>query len=74
MSTVRTFIRLAGMRRRAGGSALVSLRWASGLLWRNHQTTRRNKRRIASAKHVLVIRSNPSPLDSSPAKSHRNPQ
>lgn len=42
MNTVRTFIRLAGMRRRAGGSTLVSLRWATGLLWRSQRAgTRR---------------------------------
>ena len=45
MSTVCTFIRLTGMRRRAGGSTLVSLRWATGLLWRSHKTTRNSKNR-----------------------------
>lgn len=30
------FIRLVGMRRRAGASLPASLAWAAGLLWRAH--------------------------------------
>jgi len=45
MSTVCSFIRLTGMQRRAGGSTLGSLRWATGLLWRSHKTIRNSKNR-----------------------------
>lgn len=41
MKNIATFARLAGMRRSAGGSLLVSLQWAAGLLWRNHLAGRR---------------------------------
>lgn len=39
MSTIRTFIRLTGMRRKEG--LLRSARWAAGLLWRGQKTSRR---------------------------------
>jgi len=45
MNTVRTFIRLTGMQRGADGSTLVSLRGATGLLWRSHNMTRNSKNR-----------------------------
>lgn len=40
---ITTFFRLSGMRRSAGATTLQSTRWAAGLLWRNHQTTRRRR-------------------------------
>jgi len=36
MNTFTSFIRLTGMRRRAGASLITSARWAAGLLWRAH--------------------------------------
>lgn len=41
MHAFTTFLRLAAMRRRAGASHLKSLHWAAGLLWRDHQISRR---------------------------------
>ncbi|WP_243457469.1 hypothetical protein [Ottowia testudinis] len=38
-----TLLRLAALRRSAGGSHLASLRWAAGLVWRNEQTARRRR-------------------------------
>ena len=37
MSTIRTLIRLTGMRRKEG--LVRSARWAAGLLWRDHQAS-----------------------------------
>lgn len=39
MSTVRTFLRLAAMRREEG--VFLSARWAAGLMWRNVRNDRR---------------------------------
>ena len=41
MTTISALLRLAPMRRRAGASHLTALRWAAGLLWRDHQISRR---------------------------------
>ena len=41
MTTISALLRLAAMRRRAGASHLTALRWAAGLLWRDHQNSRR---------------------------------
>lgn len=41
MSQAACLLRLAAMRRRAGGSLLQSVAWAAGLLWRNHRASRR---------------------------------
>lgn len=40
MKQFTALLRLTAMRRRAGGSLPTSLRWATGLLWRDHQVTR----------------------------------
>lgn len=39
MSTVRIFLRLAAMRRKEG--VVLSARWAAGLMWRSHRSSRR---------------------------------
>lgn len=43
MSLVRSFINLAAMRRRAGGSLPQSVAWAAGLLWRSYRTSQRRR-------------------------------
>lgn len=45
MSKLSTLFRLSAMRHRAGANWIVSVAWATGLLWRNHQTNQRNKGR-----------------------------
>ncbi|SFE19517.1 hypothetical protein [Paracidovorax konjaci] len=42
-STLRALFRLTAMRRRAGASVPASLVWAAGVLWRDHQITRRRR-------------------------------
>lgn len=41
MKQIGILFRLTAMRRRAGAGLPTSLRWAIGLLWRNHLTARR---------------------------------
>jgi len=41
MSTVRTFLRLAAMRRKEG--VFLSARWAAGLMWRNVRNDHRTR-------------------------------
>lgn len=41
MNTLASFARLVRMRRRAGCGLFPSLHWAAGLLWRDHQVSRR---------------------------------
>lgn len=43
MSTVRTLIRLAAMRRRAGGTLRQSVAWAAGLVYRSSRASRRQR-------------------------------
>lgn len=43
MKQLALLLRLTAMRRRAGASLPLSLRWATGLLWRNHLTARRRR-------------------------------
>lgn len=40
MKQIAILFRLTAMRRRAGSGLPTSLRWAIGLLWRNHLTAR----------------------------------
>lgn len=43
MSTIRTFIRLTGMRRKEG--LVLSARWAAGLIWNSHLSSARHTKR-----------------------------
>ena len=43
MNALASFLRLAAMRRRAGGGVFLSLHWAAGLLWRDHQINQRRQ-------------------------------
>lgn len=55
MKQFTALLRLTAMRRRAGGSLPTSLRWAAGLLWRDHQTNRRRRHleRGAAVEHAV---------------------
>ena len=54
MNQITALFRLTAMRRRAGAGPVASLRWAAGLLWRNHQTgqRRRHIERRAQVEHA----------------------
>lgn len=43
MNSLAAFIRLARMRRSAGATPVQAACWAAGLLWRDHQITRRRR-------------------------------
>lgn len=42
-SAITTLLRLTRLRRSVGTDLFTSLRWAAGLVWRNHLTARRRR-------------------------------
>ncbi|CAM3404206.1 hypothetical protein [Paracidovorax anthurii] len=53
-SLLGALFRLTAMRRRTGASVPAALAWAAGLLWRDHQITRRHRHieRRAAVEHA----------------------